>query len=347
MKHSHLVGISAIIIHLITIMIVPAQCADIRSDIHDLREKEVTLDSYTFPGFYYDIDNDIGTEMLTFKLSDMNQDRSSAVLSDQVDAGGNRGAEYITESIPVDFSFSSWGQYEDLGFLGGEYFAAYDGNVTSSMALSNQSVPFLYDNSMDRNLMTSEQISEIMIDDDTEQTFDSSTPLELEEGYKLAIKSVDENGNKVYLELSKNGRVVDSKVVSPSIENADMVDQTYYYKKDLGGSKDIVIIAVHFKNAFSSAGDQIATIDGKFQISDKPMTIRVDQRYGKMTVRLVDPATETIILDNKDNLITLSKNKDIELMGSFHIRTADQDDTSVDNPLRYYLYCNESCDCGS
>jgi len=31
-----------------------------------------------------------------------------------------------------------------------------------------------------------------------------------------------------------------------------MDDQTYYYKKDLGDIKDIVIIAVHFKNVFGS-----------------------------------------------------------------------------------------------
>ncbi len=41
------------------------------------------------------------------------------------------------------------------------------------------------------------------------------TPLELEEGYELAIRSIDIDGNKVYLELIKDGEVVDSEVIIP------------------------------------------------------------------------------------------------------------------------------------
>jgi hypothetical protein len=91
-------------------------------------------------------------------------------------------------------------------------------------------------------------------------------------------------------------------------------------------------------SAFQRSGKSIATIDGVFQISEKPMLISTGQQYGEMSVRSIDPATETITLDNKDRPITLSKNKDIKLMGDFYIRTADQSD--FDYPLRYYLYYN-------
>ena len=64
-------------------------------------------------------------------------------------------------------------------------------------------------------------------------TVTSGTPLKMEEGYELAIKSIDIDGNKVYLELSKDGSVVDSKVISPSKDNPTMADKTYYYKKTL------------------------------------------------------------------------------------------------------------------
>ena len=65
----------------------------------------------------------------------------------------------------------------------------------------------------------------------------------------------------------------------------------------------------------------------------------------KMSIRLVDPTAMTIIMDNKDNPITLTRNKDIALMDNIHVKTADQDDTSDSNPLRYYIYSNESCEC--
>ena len=346
MRNATSICVLAIIILLATVATAPAQDVDISSDIHDIGESIVTWDSYTFPGFYYDIDSDIGTETLTFMLSNIDQDRASAVLSDLPDIHGNRGAVYTTEAPPVGFSFEPWGQYEEIGFLGGEYFAAYD-DEPWNMTKANQSVPFLYDKSANRNLMTNEQISELLIDDDTEQTLSSSNPLELEEGYNLTIKIIDADGRKVNVQLSKNGHVVDSKVISPSIKNASIEEQTYYYKKDLGDTGNIVIIAVHFKNVFRSADSDIATVDGIFQISDTPTSIKTGQQYDKMSIRSVDPTAMTVMMDNKDNPITLSKNKDITLMDNIHIQTADQDDTSSDNPLRYYIYYSESCDCES
>ena len=43
-------------------------------------------------------------------------------------------------------------------------------------------------------------------------------------------------------------------------------------------------------------------------------------------------------MENKDNAITLSKNKDTDLMRGINIRTADND------TLRYYIY--SECECG-
>ena len=43
-------------------------------------------------------------------------------------------------------------------------------------------------------------------------------------------------------------------------------------------------------------------------------------------------------MDNKDNTLTLSKNKVISLMGDVNIKTSDQDVVDDANPLRYYLF---------
>jgi hypothetical protein len=43
-------------------------------------------------------------------------------------------------------------------------------------------------------------------------------------------------------------------------------------------------------------------------------------------------------MDNKDNQVTLSKNKDVVLMQNVHIKTADQDTINADTPLRYFIY---------
>ncbi|HSD57008.1 MAG TPA: S-layer protein domain-containing protein, partial [Methanotrichaceae archaeon] len=86
--------------------------------------------------------------------------------------------------------------------------------------------------------------SDILLDIDAE-------PLELEDGYELALKSIDIDGNKVYVELSKNGSIVDSElIVAPNIMNG-----TYSYLKDTRQPATAQTIKVHFKNAFRGANE--------------------------------------------------------------------------------------------
>ena len=174
------------------------------------------------------------------------------------------------------------------------------------------------------------------MDNDDEMTVTSGTPLKMEEGYELGIKSIDIDGNKVYLELSKDGAVVDSKVISPSADNADMKDKTYYYKKDVGDSKDVVIVAAHFKNAFRGADQDLATIDGLWQLSDTATDVSENTEYDKMTIQTV--TADSIMMNNEDNDITLSNDKDISLMEGVRIKTADPSSDEPADTLRWYIY---------
>jgi hypothetical protein len=58
--------------------------------------------------------------------------------------------------------------------------------------------------------------------------------------------------------------------------------------------------------------------------------------YGKLRISTIDSNTGVITLDNKDNAITLSKNKNIEIIPGIYIRTADND------TLGYYIYKAET-----
>jgi uncharacterized membrane protein len=108
---------------------------------------------------------------------------------------------------------------------------------------------------VDGILQTSEtDSSSVLINNSNLSTFTSGTPLILNEGYEMAIKSVDIDGNKVYLELTKDGQVVDSKVIIA----ANGVDDTFIYSKP-GTSQ---MIKVHFKNAFRGADANLVTVDG-------------------------------------------------------------------------------------
>jgi S-layer protein (TIGR01567 family) len=308
---------------------------EVRGTVTDLSAPSFTWNPMTFAALYYDIDKNIGNEQITFNLTNIDAADSTATLSD---AEGARGIIYKTTAQNKNFKFKAWGSYKKMGFLADPYFAAYNNDVTAGMTAAKENVPFIADKSKNDNLMTNEQVTKILEDSDTERTITSANPLKLGEGYELAVKSIDVKGNKVYVELSKDGAVVDSKVIQPSIDNASMSDKTYYYKKDMADTKEIVTVAAHFKNAFRGTDTDIATVDAVFQISDTSAPVKVDQQYGKMSIRNVNPTDFAITMDNKDNQVTLSKNKVTELMLGIYIKTADQDDISVDNPLRYYLY---------
>lgn len=311
--------------------------AEIRGQVTNLGVPEFVYDASNFPGFYYDLNSNVGAEKIDFLFT--NSDGANAVLSDQPDANNNRGIVYTTVAQVKNFRFKPWGSYNIIGFMGDGYLASYSNQVTSNMKSAGQTgAPFLYSNSKETNLMRKGLLSKVLIDDNAEMTITSRMPLVLAEGYQLNLKSISLDGNEAFVELSKDGSAVDSKVVRPSINDATIGDKTYYYKTDIGDTKGIIAIAVHFKNCFHAADENLSTIDGIFQISYKPAQIKQDQQFGKLSIRDIDANAMTITMDNKDNAISLSKDTDTELMKDIYIKSADQSVVNADAPLRYYIY---------
>jgi S-layer protein (TIGR01567 family) len=313
MKKLAAITLTSMMLLLATAMVVGAvENVEVRGQV---ATADSTWNSQNFAGFYYDIKDDIGTETLSTTLTDKKLSGDSPY-----------GVKYVTTAQSKEFKFEDWGAFNVMGFLADRYFAGYVSNENAEKNL-------LFKESTDENSLSSEQLQKILIDDDTEKTVTSGTPMKLEEGYELAIKSIDIDGNKVYLELSKDGSVVDSKVISPSKTDANMADKTYYYKNPaVGDQKKLVTIAAHFKNAFRGADQNLATVDGLWQISGEATDVKADTQYDKMTITSVDANAGTITMENKDNAITLSKNKDTALMSGISIKTADNE------TLRYYIY---------
>jgi S-layer protein (TIGR01567 family) len=323
MKKLAAITLTSMMLLLATAMVVGAvDSVEVRGEVQSVVDgATVSWDPQNFAGFYYDIDDNLGNEQIEMAITGNKLEEPN-------------GVKYTTSSQLNDFEFEDWGWYNSIGFLGDNYFAGYSDQKPTVNGV--EIAPQLYEESTDTNLLVDEQLLKVLMDDDTEMTVTSGTPLTLKEGYELAIKSIDIDGNKVYLELSKDGSVVDSKVISPSKDAATMADKTYYYKMDIGDTKNIVIIGAHFKNAFRGADQNLATVDGVFQVSDTATDVEVDTEYDKMRISSV--SADSITMDNKDNSITLSKNKDTTLMVGIGIKTADQDTITAEDPLRFYIY---------
>jgi S-layer protein (TIGR01567 family) len=219
--------------------------------------------------------------------------------------------------------FHGWGYYNIIGFMGKPYFAGY-----APASDSDPDQQILRSNSKSPNLLSSEGLSEILYDDNAEKTVPKGSSLKLKDGYELLIKGINKDG-QAYIELLKDGKTADSKVLAPSAEGATMADKTYWYAGALGRA-NIVTVAVHLKNVYRDEDAAAVTVDGIWQISDQFVPIKVGSQYERMTVDSC--SADSLTMANRDNAITLSKNNDISIMPGLSIRVADND------TLRYYPY---------
>ncbi|WP_367357906.1 S-layer protein domain-containing protein [Methanothrix sp.] len=89
--------------------------------------------------------------------------------------------------------------------------------------------------------------SQVIKNDSDGLIFTSGTPLKLEEGYELDLKSIDIDGHKANVVLSKNGTAIDEAVIIPpdtsevelnktlrAYEDAIKLDPVYWYNKGEG-----------------------------------------------------------------------------------------------------------------
>lgn len=254
--------------------------------------KEFTWTPYNFEGFYYDIDEDTGTENLTAKISG-----SSIADGDLL---------YSTSPSPVKFQFEDWGKYDVIGFMADKYFAGYDNATQFADQFSD---------------INDGELRKILVDSKDEKTITTGSVLPLEEGYELRIKQVDINGNKVYLALAKDGKEIDSKVVAPS--SGEFKTSNYLYKITMGSKKDVPMIAAHVQSVFKGTEADLATIDGLFQLSDSPANVEEGEMQGKMKVQTL---TDTGITMKNDGAISLGRGRTVEIMGNLKFIIADNAD---------------------
>jgi S-layer protein (TIGR01567 family) len=258
--------------------------------INPAKTDSFTWTPYNFEGFYYDIDDDVGTESLDAKIS-----------------GGNKIEEkdlvYRTSPQRIKFKFEDWGKYEVIGFMADKYFAGYanDTEFTDEASAINEG-----------------QLRKVLIDSDDDQTIATGSVLPLKEGYELRIKQVDINGNKVYLALARDGQEIDSKVVTPA--SASDRASNYIYKVDMGAEKDVPIVVAHIQSVFRGTETDLATVDGLFQLSDNPESVEEGEMHGRMKV---DSLGDQGIVMKNDATITLGRGRTIELMGNMKFEVAD------------------------
>ena len=212
-------------------------------------DKNYTWNAQSYSGFYYDLDSGVSSEEMTIKD-----------IERSIDSGD---IKYITRPTDTKFEYNKWGSYQVIGFMAEKYFAGYSEN---SSVVGDDVSP-----------ISDGILSKILIDSDDKKSAYAGDSLALEEGYSLNVAEVDVNGNSVWVQLEKDGNVVDEGFIASG--------QDYVYKTTLGKAEDVPVIIAHFGTVFSGTETSAAFVEGIFQISDNYVELQNGDTFGEMEVK--------------------------------------------------------------
>ncbi|WP_052306385.1 S-layer protein domain-containing protein [Methanosalsum zhilinae] len=242
----------------------------------------------SFSGFYYDLDTGMSSESMTIELLDYNNRR--------VDDGNLR---YITEPVMTGFEYGGFGDYQVIGFMADRYFAGYTAANTTFL-------------NRDVSMMADGQLSKVLIDTDDRRSVFTGSSLVLEDGYVINIVEIDVSGDRVFLTLSRDGREVDSAILSSG--------DIYVYERDIGHTDDVPVIAARISSVFRGTETNAVFIEGIFQISDDYVSIEQGEKFGRMEISSI---SETSIEMRNDGSFNLRQGTTIDIMGDLKFIVAD------------------------
>ncbi len=260
---------------------------------------DFTWNAANFAGFYYDLNDDVSTESLSV----------SKIKGNVIDKSG---LKYSSTIKKVDYEFSKpslgWDQYPVIGFFAEEY------------------IPI--------NPTKADKLAKLIMDSDDKYTIRTGEKLDLGEGYALEAKQVDVDGEKVWLEFSKDGEFVDDEIISVGSGNASNTWEVEL--DDIQDEDDVVVLRVHVNQVFQGAVDSIAQIEGIWLIDyANAMTIESDDEFGDLNDVSING--DTISITNEDTF-TLTRDSDVEIGQGMSFKVAD---TST-SELRYYPFVEKT-----
>lgn len=256
------------------------------------------IDAEDFSGFYYDLDEEVSVEAIELWKA-----RDERTIEEN-------GLVYTTVVRKADYAYKRHGwdskQYPVLGFLGGMYVPV------SSFPTSFSDNPL--------------KLARLVLDTDKRYVLRTGEMLELGGDYALEAKQVDVDGEKVWLEFTKDGEFIDDEILD--ISNGEE-GRTWEVDVDIDGEDDIVVFRVCVDQLFQGAVDSIAQLEGIWLLDyENPLSIGLYDSFGSLEVKEIGP--DDLNLSNFE-CISLNKSS-IPLAGNLNFRVAEDNDS-----FRFYL----------
>ncbi|MCK5660071.1 MAG: hypothetical protein KAH86_01840 [Methanosarcinales archaeon] len=198
----------------------------------------------------------------------------------------------------VQFDQTNLGSYKFIELNGYRQMVGYGTDLDKSVVDEANMGNAIFD----VDLLKNGYAAKVLIDTGDEYIVATGDGIELNEGYVVNIQQIDIDGNKALIELTKDGKVVDTDVLqigdSGAVYLYDQIQNFGYYK--------VPIIIVHIVNVRRDTGTNVAIFDGIFQISefltsvDRSIPIVVDETIIEEPIASTPIVADETIVEEPD-----------------------------------------------
>ena len=256
------------------------------------------IDAKDWAGFYYDLDNDVSTEVM------------------EIEAGTKSGTllfTYTTTPTFQEYAYDGWFDslvpadyygYAVLGFFAEPYVALGTKNIIDGTPVAG---------------IQAHKIAKLVIDDDTKYILKTGATLELGSGYSIIVDQIDVDGNKAYLKLFKDGKELNSSIVNTNnVAPNPLESATWIFDLTVLGEKNMQVMRVHVKDVFQGTESSLVEIDGLWMVDyQNAKEIKADDKFGKFECDVAGPAQLVFSADN----VTVTADTDLEIGANIFMKT--------------------------
>jgi len=266
-----------------------------------------TWSPYNYAAFWYELDDDLSSEML----------RIDASLTDNGRTIPENRLIYSTTPLVQNYAY-----YRDEGYLG----TVQGRQVTNYFIEGWMAEKYVAISTAGSTNANANKIAKLLVEFESSsdtKTLVEGEPWDLGGGFTLTADQLSIDGNKVWLILSKDGNEIYESVI-----DAD-TDSRYMYTEDLSGVENVVVFFCNVDAVFMGTKSNLVQVKYVFLIDNDVEKIETSTTYGNMEVTTASAAR--IVLRN-DGDIDLSKGDAVEIMGDMYFDVADSD------VVRFYPY---------
>ena len=283
-------------------------------NLTDAQEGALVWNAYNFAGFWYDPDDDLMTENLTIRAGALNNPSDDRTLDE--------GALVYT-THPV---FHEYELYKEEGLT---VESSNDGGDTGYWIEGWMADEYV---AIDNN---ADKLCRLLVEfeDDDKKTLATGEAWALGGGFTLTARQIDPYGDKVWFSLYKDGKELDSEVISWGSGNNPQ-DRVYTYTPDIGWEEDIPVFTCYVTAVFKGTESNLVQVKYVFLIDDDVLEIGTGDRFGCMEV--VTASSDEVILKNDEDTLDLDTDTTEHIMGNMYFRTADDDSAIRFYPMAEY-----------